>query len=64
MLRAKCEDVDGDMQSYQWKVNGNELAARSYRLRLYKSTYDDIMPMIEVVGIDDAGDASDPVIVK
>ncbi|MDY6928136.1 MAG: Ig-like domain-containing protein, partial [Pseudomonadota bacterium] len=64
MLRAKCEDVDGDMQSYQWKVNGNELAARSYRLRIYKSTYDDIMPMIEVVGIDDAGDASDPVIVK
>ena len=55
---AECEDVDGDMDAFEWTVNGNPVSVRSNRLTLTKSTYDDELPLIELVGYDDAGDPS------
>ena len=57
-LYAECEDVDGDMDAFEWTVNGEPVSVRSNRLTLLKSSYEDVLPRVELVGYDDAGDAS------
>ena len=57
-LYAECEDVDGDMDAFEWTVNGEPVSVRSNRLTLLKSSYEEILPRVELVGYDDAGDAS------
>ncbi|MFC6674127.1 hypothetical protein [Marinobacterium aestuariivivens] len=60
-LYAECEDVDGDMDAFEWKVNGEQVSVRSNRLTLLKGSYDDALPQVELVGYDDAGDPSSSV---
>lgn len=57
-LYAECEDVDGSVRSFEWTVNGEPVSVRSNRLTLLKRTYDDVLPRVELIGYDDAGDAS------
>ena len=57
-LYAECEDVDGDMDAFEWTVNGEPVSVRSNRLTLLKSSYEDVLPRVELVGYNDAGDAS------
>lgn len=57
-LYAECEDADGDMDAFEWTVNGEPVSVRSNRLTLLKSSYEDVLPRVELVGYDDAGDAS------
>ena len=57
-LYAECEDVDGDMDAFEWTVNGEPVSVRSNRLTLLKSSHDNVLPRVELVGYDDAGDAS------
>jgi hypothetical protein len=57
-LYAECEDVDGDMDAFEWKVNGEPVSVRSNRLTLLKSSYNDALPRVELTGYDDAGSPS------
>lgn len=55
---AVCEDVDGNLESYDWKVNGESIALSGNKVSLTKSTYEGNMPPVEVMGYDDAGAVS------
>ena len=57
---AVCDDPDGYISEYQWKVNGENVGIRSARISVTIRP-DDPKPEIVLVGIDDAGAASEPV---
>lgn len=61
IVRASCEDVDGRVSNYHWMVDGEEYARTSNRLGILKRDYDDEMPSVVLIAVDDSGGASDPV---
>ncbi|AJY53119.1 Ig-like domain-containing protein [Halomonas sp. KO116] len=61
IVRASCEDVDGRVSNYHWLVNGEENARTSNRLGILKRDYEDEMPSVVLIAVDDSGGASDPV---
>jgi len=61
IVRASCEDVDGRVSNYHWMVDGEEYARTSNRLGILKRDYDDVMPSVVLIAVDDSGGASDPV---
>lgn len=61
-LNAVCEDTDGRMRGYEWTINGEPVTVRSNRLTIQKSAHDDVLPLVQLIGYDDAGGYSDPVL--
>lgn len=61
-LNAVCEDTDGRMRGYEWTINGEPVTVRSNRLTIQKSAHDNVLPLVQLIGYDDAGGYSDPVL--
>ena len=55
---ARCDDPDGRMASYNWTLNGQPIAVRSYRITVRPEESHAGPPVVTVVGIDDAGASS------
>lgn len=57
-VEANCDDPDGKVRTHDWTINGEKIALSSNRVTILKSTYDGALPLVTVVGYDDAGAAS------
>ena len=61
IVRAECSDEDGRVRNYHWLVNGEENSRTSNRLGILKRDYNDELPTVVLIAVDDSGGASLPV---
>lgn len=60
-LEAVCNDPDGDVEDYAWRVNGEPIRSGQSHLTLRLDEYAE-KPDVEVIVTDDAGDRSAPAV--
>lgn len=56
-LTATCEDTDGRVSKYEWTMDGEPVAMSSKAITISKRDKE-VMPIVTLVGIDDAGGRS------
>ena len=56
---ALCDDPDGRVVKYKWRIAGKKQGRSSVRMAVPKSFYDE-EPEVQVIAVDDAGGASLP----
>lgn len=54
IVYADCEDRDGRMVSYEWRVDGEAQSISSSRITISKGRYEG-MPEVIMIGVDDSG---------